>query len=502
MKYLKNMRIKKRLILSFVFMTVLASISGIVGLAVNANMDSRYSAALASEMNEAVKAQISAALTRQSGICAAVIVAVILITIVISVWMGIMTARAISRPIEELEDAAKEMAQGNLKAEITYNSGNELGILADSMRTMIERISYYMGEITSYTSQIAGGDLDVKKRPPFLGDFRPVQLSIRELGNFLNKTMRQIRQTADMVSSGSDQVAAGAQALSQGATEQASSVEELAATISEISVKVQGTADNAQRALEETNLAGTAVTESNTQMQEMIAAMADISEKSSEIGKIIKTIEDIAFQTNILALNAAVEAARAGAAGKGFAVVADEVRNLAGKSSEASKNTSELIADSVNAVEKGTKIAGRTARSLSEVVEKAHSVAKLVEQISTAASDQAVSVSQVTMGLDQISGVVQLNSATAQQSAAASEELSSQSQILKDVVGRLKLRKSDEESREPSTEPPKAPSNALSGAASKASSNEPGRDWRSVPVSKTCQKETEQSFPFMPNDKY
>lgn len=493
MKRLNNMKIKMRLVLSFVFVTILASLSGIVGLAVSSNMDRRYSAALASDMNAAMEKQITTQLTRQAEISAVVIVAVILVTIVISVWLGIETARSISKPIEELEDAAKEMAQGNLKAEIVYRSGNELGILADSMRTMIERIGYYMGEITSYTSQIAGGDLDVKKRPPFLGDFRTVQLSIRELGNFLNKTMRQIRQSAELVSSGSDQVAAGAQALSQGASEQASSVEELAATISDISVKVQGTADNAKRALEETNLAGAAVTESNTQMQEMITAMADISEKSFEIGKIIKTIEDIAFQTNILALNAAVEAARAGAAGKGFAVVADEVRNLAGKSSEASKNTSELIADSVNAVEKGTKIAGRTAQSLSEVVERAQSVVALVEQINTAASDQALSVSQVTTGLDQISSVVQLNSATAEESAAASEELSSQSQILKDVVGRVKLRKSDENGREAEKEP------------------EEDKTWRtkSRPVREAVQKEPVQDFDpavnhplFMPDDKY
>lgn len=386
---------------------------------------------------------------RTSAVAIIVMVAVGIINILVGITLATYITRLLVRGITELKDTSIRISQGDFGEELTYESGDELGELADAMRMMTDNVRCVIEDARYLLSSMAGGDFDVVSREPerYVGIYESLLSSINQLNNDLSHTLLQIDQSADMVSSGSDQVAAGAQALSQGATEQASSVEELAATISTISVKIQGTADNARKALTETNQAGTAVTESNTQMQEMIEAMGDISIKSSEIGKIIKTIEDIAFQTNILALNAAVEAARAGAAGKGFAVVADEVRNLAGKSSEASKNTSQLIADSANAVEKGTKIANRTAQSLSSVVEQTQFVMELVEQISTAASEQAVSVAQVTTGLDQISSVVQTNSATAQESAAASEELSSQSQILKEVIGRLKLKKSGKNSR-------------------------------------------------------
>lgn len=392
------------------------------------------------EMNVTMGNRVSADLTNQSKAAELAIIVTIFLIMGISFWLGTITAHAIADPLEELEAAAKEMANGNLKASIGYQSDNELGILSDSMRVMIERIRYYMGEISDVAGQLAAGDLDVKEQEAFLGDFLPVQDSLTQLVSSLNDTMSQINQSADQVSAGSDQVASGAQALSQGATEQASSVQELAATINDISFQVQGTAENSKEALSETNDAGSAVADCNRQMQDMIFAMSDISEKSAEIGKIIKTIEDIAFQTNILALNAAVEAARAGAAGKGFAVVADEVRNLAGKSSEASKNTSDLIAGSVSAVERGTQIANGTAESLLQVVEKTRAVAAIVDKITTAASEQASSIAQVTQGIDQISSVVQTNSATAEESAAASEELSSQSQIMKKLVSRFKLR--------------------------------------------------------------
>lgn len=383
--------------------------------------------------------EASLALSTRSNLAAAVIVVTILVILGLSIWLGVVTAHGIARPLVELEAAAKEMAGGNLKASIAYRSDSELGTLAESMRVMIERISYYMGEITGIAEEIAAGDIAVKEQAAFLGDFLPVQLALQRLVSSLNDTIGQINHSADQVASGSDQVASGAQALSQGATEQASSIQELAATINEISVQVQETAVNSKQAMDYTNDAGSAVLECNRQMQDMIAAMSDISGKSAEIGKIIKTIEDIAFQTNILALNAAVEAARAGAAGKGFAVVADEVRNLAGKSSEASKNTSDLIAGSVHAVERGKEIANGTAQSLLKVVDKAKYVTAIVDKITIAAGEQASAVAQVTQGIDQISSVVQTNSATAEESAAASEELSSQSQLLKSLVSHFKL---------------------------------------------------------------
>ncbi len=269
-------------------------------------------------------------------------------------------------------------------------------------------------------------------------------VSFRGIAEKLNDTMMQISQSASQVASGSEQVSNGAQALSQGATQQASSVEELAATINEISDKVNQNADSARQANKKAGSVSAEMNVSNEKMQQMIEAMGDITNCSNEIGKIIKTIEDIAFQTNILALNAAVEAARAGSAGKGFAVVADEVRNLASKSAEASQNTSALIENSLKAVENGTHIADETARSLLQAVNDVSEMTAIIGQISEASSLQADSIAQITMGIDQISSVVQTNSATAQESAAASEELSSQSQLMKSLVGRFKLKNSSQ----------------------------------------------------------
>lgn len=362
------------------------------------------------------------------------------VSVLIGIFLCMYITKSITAPIKELEAVANEMANGELKVTINYDSKDELGNLSNSMRTMADRISYYMTELADAMTQLAGGDLNVPRRDPFLGDFGAVQSAIRTLIASLNDTLTKINQSADQVASGSDQVSSGAQALSQGATEQASSVEELAATITEISQQIRENASNADDASARANAVGEEMAASNNQMQDMITAMQEISNSSNKIGKIIKTIEDIAFQTNILALNAAVEAARAGQAGKGFAVVADEVRNLASKSAEASKDTSALIENSLKAVENGTKIVDNTAQSLVSAVEGAREVALTIDKISGASREQADSILQVTQGVDQISSVVQTNSATAEESAAASEELSGQASMLKDLVSRFKLR--------------------------------------------------------------
>ena len=369
---------------------------------------------------------------------AAVIIAVILV----GVFFSFVIIRLIKAPISEIENAAIKMAEGDLDVEISYSAKDELGVLAAQVRRLIHKLQVIIDDENKFLAKMASGDFTVDSicEGEYTGGFYPLLISFRGIAEKLNDTMVKINESSAQVASGSQQVSDGAQALSQGATEQASSVQELAATINDISNMVKQNADNARQANEKAGSISTEMNVSNEKMQQMIQAMGDISNSSNEIGKIIKTIEDIAFQTNILALNAAVEAARAGAAGKGFAVVADEVRNLASKSAEASKNTAALIENSLKAVENGTRIAGETAQSLLQAVNAVNEMTGIIGQISEASSNQAEAISQITMGIDQISSVVQTNSATAQESAAASEELSSQSQLMKSLVGRFKLK--------------------------------------------------------------
>ena len=369
---------------------------------------------------------------------AAVIIAIILV----GVFFSFVVVRLIKTPISEIEAAALKMAEGDLDVEISYTSRDELGVLAEQVRRLIRKLQVIIDDENKFLAKMAAGDFTVDSicEEEYTGGFHPLLISFRGIAEKLNDTMLQISQSSAEVANGSEQVSNGAQALSQGATEQASSVQELAATISEISDKVSENADHARQANAMAGNVSAEMDTSNEKMQQMIRAMGDISNCSSEIGKIIKTIEDIAFQTNILALNAAVEAARAGDAGKGFAVVADEVRNLASKSAEASQNTSVLIENSLKAVENGTQIVDETAQSLLQAVNNVNEMTGIIGQISEASSNQADSISQITTGIDQISSVVQTNSATAQESAAASEELSSQAQLMKGLVEKFKLK--------------------------------------------------------------
>ncbi len=365
------------------------------------------------------------------------------ISVVLSIFLAAKIAQSVRLPIMEIREASMNMSKGQLSTDIQYQSHDELGELADSMRESMASQSVYMEDVSSILDALGHGDLTAQPKVEYIGDFAALKNSISILMNTLNSTLTQINQAADQVSSGSDQVSAGAQALSQGATEQASSVEELAATINEISRHIQSMAEDAQVAKNENVNSHNEIQVCSHQMEELVNAMGMISTKSNEINKIIKTIEDIAFQTNILALNAAVEAARAGAAGKGFAVVADEVRNLAGKSAEAAKNTTALIEETVSAVAEGSRLSTETEASLAKVVENSQKVLDAVINISQASEEQARAVSQVTVGIDQISSVVQTNSATAEESAAASEELSSQAQVLKRLVNQFKLKEDD-----------------------------------------------------------
>lgn len=371
--------------------------------------------------------------------------------VVLCVVIAAALSRSISRPVAQITGAAEKLAAGTLNIDIAYQAKDELGTLAEAFRRMSSSLIAVIKDVDQQLAAMGQGDFTVSPQAEYIGDYASIKNAIINISQSLSNTLNQINQSADQVSSGSYQVSSGSQALSQGATEQASSVEELAASINEISSQVRDTADNADEARRVTVQTGDQVASSNQQMQEMISAMREISDKSGQISKIIKTIEDIAFQTNILALNAAVEAARAGEAGKGFAVVADEVRNLASKSSEASKSTATLIEGTVQAVEKGTGIANATAESLIMVVDSTKEVVSTVEKIASAAQQQANSIAQVTQGIDQISSVVQTNSATAEQSAAASEELSGQAQMLKNLIGQFQLK--DASRAQPTVQP-------------------------------------------------
>lgn len=369
-------------------------------------------------------------------------VSVSAVVLVVMIILAVYLTRSLVKPIAQIEDAVKGMAGGNLDVDVKYESRDELGVLSHNIRIMISNLKTIIGDVDYLMGQMANGNFNIttKAEKSYIGSFENLLLSMRKMNRRLSSTLNQINNAAEQVSVGSEQVSSASQTLSQGATEQASAIEELAATITEISQHVRETADNAAKSEEQTANAGREVTDCNQQMQDLINAMEDITQKSGEIGKIIKAIEDIAFQTNILALNAAVEAARAGEAGKGFAVVADEVRNLASKSADASKNTAALIEGTVIAVERGTNLVNGTAASLLRVVDSATQVTDIVNRISEAANQQTESVNQVSLAVDQISNVVQTNSATAEESAAASEELSGQAEMLKELVRQFNLR--------------------------------------------------------------
>lgn len=368
------------------------------------------------------------------------------ITLLVAIAASYFAATSITKPIRKITDVAEEIAEGNFDVELNIKSQDEVGHLANAFNRTVDSLVNYQGyidEISNSLMLLSQGDLVVELKRDYVGQFQKIKDNMDAFLQNMNSTILQINQASQQVASGSEQVSSGAQALSQGATQQASSIEELAATINEISTQIKNNAENAKMANSSAELAEKEIFSSNDQMKNMVNAMEEINGKSAEISKIIKVIEDIAFQTNILALNAAVEAARAGSAGKGFAVVADEVRNLASKSAEAAQSTTKLIEETLVAVEKGSEIADNTARSLEESAKVTREAVELIDKITEASNEQASSVEQVTQGVEQISSVVQHNAATAQESAAASEELWGQSNILKELVAKFKLKNED-----------------------------------------------------------
>ena len=377
-----------------------------------------------------------------------IIVILVILVLVAAVVISARIAGGLSKPIRMCVSRIQQLQEGDLSSPIPdLRRKDEIGLLNDATSGIVSVLQGIIQDMGYMLGEMSKGNLNVRSRAPeqYVGDMNMVLVNLRELEYGLSETMAQINTAAEQVSAGAEQVSSGAQALAQGATEQASAVQELSATISDISNSANTNTTAAKQAQEKANLAGSQVTESNEKMGQLKQAMADISKGQQEIGQIIETIENIAFQTNILALNAAVEAARAGSAGKGFAVVADEVRSLASKSDQAAKQTKEMIERSMSNVERGGSLTDEVSAALEQTVTYTEDAVNLMNQVAENIVSDTDSIHQVSEGTDQISSVVQTNSATAEQSAAASQELSGQSHLLKDLVSRFTLRLREED---------------------------------------------------------
>lgn len=385
--------------------------------------------------------EISSLTVRSEAIKVRMIAALALVAF-IQILNMVFIQRRVLRPVISVRDQMKEISGGNLSAEFRLTPDtSEIGMLVASIHETKKELKTYINDIDYNLSQMAQGQMDLTITNNYRGEFLPIQTAMKEILDSLNNALLKINITAQQVSQESEQMASDAQTLSSGAVEQAAAVEQLSSSIQEISSELDHTSadtDNAQKStLESVRL----LEACNEKMQQLTTAMENISQSSLKIGGIIKTIEDISSQTNILALNAAVEAARAGEAGKGFAVVAEEVRNLANKSAVAASDISKLIKTSMDMVEQGTSLTSDTTHTLSEGVASAHKSTELVENIAASAQQQSQALHQLTLGMRQISDVVQTNASTAEKSAASAQELYEQAEELKVSVQRFKLKK-------------------------------------------------------------
>ena len=366
-------------------------------------------------------------------------IALSILVLLLCVWVYVYVKKQIINPVKSIREGSEKLRQGNLNFEIPVTCHNEAGLLAEDLNDAVSELKRYIQTIDTIMAAYAQGNLTVKSDIAFRGDFQEIQHSMEQFCFNMCNTLSQIRSATYDVSNVAQDLAASSQQLTTGANDQTDSAENLKRAIETLFSQIRSNADSAEETSHAVELIGKEMQESNQMIRGLVSAMDDIQTSSSEIEKIIKTIEDIAFQTNILALNAAVEAARAGTAGKGFAVVADEVRNLAGKSAEASQNTAQLITQSIHSVDHGTTIAGDTAQALEEVNIHTGNMVEYIQAMSDNFKNQVQELHSINESLGQITDIIRTNSDTACNSAAASEELASMAEELSSMIAEFKI---------------------------------------------------------------